>query len=105
MAYVQGAAGSNIGEDADATAAFGSNVTAGNLIVVSFYLNENGTVSSVADGLGNTYTLVDSIENVINGVTHYKYHAENISGGACTITVTMSATRLIHIAAEEYSGM
>lgn len=106
MAFVQGAAGSNTpGVTDNASAIFGSNVTAGNLIVVSFTLNEIATISSVADGLGNTYTQVDFIENLANGVTHYKYYAQNISGGACTITVTTSATRLINVAAEEYSGM
>lgn len=71
----------------------GSSVKAGNLLAVSM-LWATGAESdfvSIADNLGNTYTLVD--HTVANGDPARTYYAKNILGGSCTITVTLNTAR------------
>src|SRR3989304_1598661 len=69
--------------------AFASNVTAGNLIVVAVTKDAAAdTIQTPTDSLGNTYALaVKSNYNTSN----YIFYAMNITGGACTVTVTASS--------------
>ena len=72
--------------------AFGSNVTAGNLIVVCVWSPQSAShaVSTVEDSLGNTYELaIGPITQSSLGYRGYIYYAKNIGGGACTVTVTL----------------
>lgn len=91
--------------DASATTivkAFVSNVTAGNTIVVTAFCGSGGTISGVTDSLGNTYT------QRVSGITNrFKiYEAANITGGACTVTVTFSVSVSFRaMSIHEYSGM
>jgi len=80
------------------TAAFTSNVTAGNLIVVTVG-TFNGTSATVTDSLSNSYTLAASASSKAQ-----VWYAQNITGGACTVTVTPSGGDFVNFMAIEYSG-
>jgi hypothetical protein len=91
--------------------AFGSNVTAGNLIVVWVTWTTTETPSptapTCADGLGNTYTHLANCLKLddANDQAVAMFYAKNITGGACTPTVTFSGSptnRQIHVV--EFSG-
>ena len=80
-------------------------MTAGNLIVlgVSCYGYD---ISSVTDSLGNTYTLIDNVRDTPNDSPGATYYAKNITGGACTITVSMTGSNYYQrVIAVEYSGL
>ena len=70
--------------------AFASNVVAGNTIVVCTTRYQPVPVTfTVTDSLGNTYT---AGTNQAQGNYHARTaRAENITGGACTVTVTIDA--------------
>lgn len=89
-AFVQDA--SNVAQDnatnnASVSQAFASNVVAGNLIVVSAACGGD-TTASVTDSLGNTYTQKTSLYDATSSGKHFQFYAQNILGGACTVTVT-----------------
>jgi len=86
--------------------AFGSNVTAGNLIVLSITASATtNTIDSLVDSLGNTYILIDEEDG--GDRTTWLYYAKNIAGGANTITVTYGTGQYTDsiIIAREYSGL
>ena len=93
MAYVQSASISTDGTAATTVAVtFPGNVTAGNLIALFVAFNNVANIiDSVTDSLGNTYTLVDTALNFASD-SHASYYAKNITGGACTVTVTFTAS-------------
>lgn len=71
-----------------------ADVTVGNTLAVwSFYGGTIAQFTSIADNLGNTYTLVRH-ENPSGGGedTHSLFTAPVTVGGACTITITLSAS-------------
>src|SRR3990167_8088160 len=72
--------------------AFGSNVTAGNLIAVVVG-NEGDVTCTVADTLGNTYTQKTATYDASNGQKHFQFYAKDILGGACTVTATLSLSK------------
>lgn len=85
-------ANSRTGSNQNPTCVFGSNVTAGNLIAVGIIYSTAGdlpTISSVTDTLGHTYKRADTSSSFIPKRLHI-YYAENISGGANTVTVNFS---------------
>lgn len=87
------------------TKAFTSNVTAGNMIIGAIGY-ENNTTVSVADTLGNTYTV--SAVNADGGNNQFQrtFYANSPTGGANTVTVTFGASiayRRLYIS--EYSGL
>ncbi len=86
---------------------FASNVTAGNLIIVSVGMNIGtaGTVVSVTDTQSNTYTLIGGTFNSTNCRTDM-YYAKNITGGTNIVKVVGSTTSANHMNffAHEYSG-
>ena len=82
--------------------AFVSNVTAGNTIVVIAFCGTGVAISGITDSLGNTYT--ERVSGISGRLKVYE--APNITGGACTVTVTFSDSvpyRAMSI--HEYSGM
>ena len=93
MAYVQSASISSDGTTSTTVAVtFGSNVTAGNLIALFVVFNSGANIiDTVADSLGNTYVLADTAVGFA-GDSHATYYAKNITGGACTVTVTLTAS-------------
>jgi len=88
-------------------ATFVANVTAGNLIVVHVgHESASGTTVTVADTLSNTYTEVNSAFDSVNGQKGWMFYAKNITGGACTVTATISVTETARrIIIDEYSGL
>lgn len=86
--------------------AFAGNVTAGNLIVVASHWNDTGTTAAATDSLGNTYTSAVGPTNFSTTDRAQVFFAKNITGGACTVTVTLNASRTNrYITIHEYSGL
>jgi hypothetical protein len=85
---------------------FATNPTAGNLIVVSVGMSVGtaGTVNSVTDTPGNTYTRIGGT-NSTNRVD--LYYAKNITGGTNIVKVigSFTATAAMGFLASEYSGV
>jgi hypothetical protein len=108
IAFVQddGSVEDGGGSDTTQVVVFGSNVTAGNLIVVSIgYGGAIGT-PSCADSLSNSYTVEASGHSVLSNQSQALFWAEDISGGACTVTVTLSpAASFRRMQVSEYSGL
>lgn len=94
--------------------AYTSNVTAGSLLVGAVtYHNPTGVIniSSVADSLGQTWTLAGSrVDTDISGFggtwTIATYYYPNTLGGANTVTATLSVTTTGRsLGCSEYSGI
>ena len=81
------------GGSATPTVAFDNNVTAGNAVAVFIRWTGTATLNSVADSLGNSYTLAGAghTEGVSSNRARWAYFVNLPSGGACTITATFSA--------------
>lgn len=79
--------------------------TAGNMnVLVATWEGTTGTVSSISDTRGNTYTLASGpIRST--GATQYVYYAKNIAAGTNTITVNVSTTLAMQLTAIEYAGL
>lgn len=87
-------------------AAFGSSVTAGNLIHVFILYRDSGegTGHSISDSLGNTYTLIANSNRTNRRTAHF--YASNISGGSCTVTLsTPNNNPFRSLAVVEISGL
>ena len=96
FSYVQSA-----NTDNATTLAFGSNNTAGNLIV-AFYDNfANALPSSVTDSQGNTYTNVMNSAQTTSRVSIWV--AQNIAAGANTVTFNGASSTFADIIIAEYS--
>jgi hypothetical protein len=83
--------------------AYGSNVTAGNLLVCHVYANHG--ISSVADSLTQTFT---AAVNLTDGSTYSvaTFYYANTAGGADTVTVTFAgAITYASLQCSEYSGV
>lgn len=106
MAFVQFKFASQNGDPQ--TLAFDSNVGAASAITVA--VRTPGfpsviTVVGVSDNLGNTYTQLVAEQDVSSGLnTLYLYGAQNIAGGACTVSVDLSASDTCRIEIAEWSG-
>ncbi len=97
-AFVQQCGTGSTGSTSTTTSCtFGSNTTAGNAIVGYYAVNDvqANSITSIA-GCGNTYSRPQTLQ--ANSDTSTWFYAENIAGGACTITVTTSG-------AEPYRSM
>lgn len=82
----------SVGSLTTLTVTFDSNVTAGNLIAVGVAWFSGGTtLDSITDSLGNSYTILDNPTTVAAAGSGAMAYAKNILGGACTITLTVSA--------------
>lgn len=78
--------------------------TAGNLNVVELAWGAaTGSVSSVTDSLGNTYSL--ALLTQVNGNSVATYVASGIASGSDTVTATFSTSLVHDIAVIEYSGV
>jgi len=98
--------GKDAGTTTTSTLAFASANTAGNFIAVAIRGGlSNAQVFSVSDSNGNTYKKAAVIGFSGSAVTSAIYYAENIKGGANTITATMSVSGPLRFAISEYSGV
>lgn len=89
------------------TLAFGSNVTAGSLIVVGWRYGSSARTVTLSDTLGNTYANVTASEafNATDGTTVGIGYAMNSGAGADTVTFAISgAAANLRFAISEFSG-
>ena len=102
-------ASKDAGTSSSAALAFPANNTAGNWIGVVIRAGHSGQVLSVSDTRGNTYKQAVQFNQTLdapNGETLAIYYAENIAGGANTVTVSESlANNTLRFAILEYSGL
>jgi len=98
--------GLDAGTATTATLAFASATTAGNFIAVVIRGgNSNAQVFTVRDSISNTYKQAKQLASSGSAVTSAIYYAENVKGGANTVTVTMTVSGPLRFAILEYSGV
>src|SRR5213080_1669080 len=93
------------GTTTSSSLAFNSNNTAGNWIGVVIRAGKTGQVFTVTDSRGNTYRRATQFNETIDSTTLGIFYAENIAGGANTITVSDTITGTMRYAILEYSGV
>jgi hypothetical protein len=94
------------GTTTSASLAFTANTFPGNFIAVSIRAgSSNAQVFTVSDSNGNTYRQALQLGLNQSAVTFALYYAENIKGGADTITVSASVSGPLRFAILEYSGV
>lgn len=110
MAYAHVQSPANGAVNTSATSlnlAFGSNVTAGNLIVVGGRIGANdGRTVTITDSLSNSYGAVDVQKNHSTDAQAVAIgSAENVTGGADTVTWAISGGAIsIRYSCSEFSG-
>ncbi|PYU14769.1 MAG: hypothetical protein DMG37_06590, partial [Acidobacteria bacterium] len=98
--------GKDAGTTTTSTLAFPSANTAGNFIAIVIRGGlSNSQVFTVKDSNANIYKQANQIGSSGSAVTSAIYYAENIVGGANTITVTMTVSGPLRFAILEYSGV
>src|SRR5690242_17419652 len=94
------------GTTTTSTLAFSGANTAGNFIAVAIRGGlSSSQVFTVTDSNGNTYKKAAQIGFTISAVTGAIYYAENVKGGANTVTVSMTVSGPLRFAILEYSGV
>lgn len=106
VAFVQGTGVQSVGSVASVSKAFASNVGSGNLIWVGAVSSADTLGTTVmSDGLSNSYTRAVQVNGVSAGRGESaSYYAKNITGGACTVTLTPTSSDFVSIAIAEFSG-
>jgi len=87
------------------SAAFTSDVTAGNLIVVTAMDDNGGQISSITDSRGNTYQQATSTAWVGTGRRTFVWYAYNVAAGATNVTTTFAAGAQANMLIHEFSGL
>jgi hypothetical protein len=100
----------HVGKDAgttnSSTLAFASNNVAGNFIAVVIRAGKSGQVINVSDSHSNTYKPAALLNMTLDGETDAIYYAENISGGANSVTVSDNISgATLRFSILEYSGV
>jgi galactose oxidase-like protein/PKD domain-containing protein len=88
--------------------AFAANNTPGNWIGVAVRSGKSGQTFTVSDSRGNAYHPAVQFNQTLDsplGETLALFYAENIAGGANTITISQSASATLRFAIVEYSGV
>jgi len=96
------------GTTTSASLAFNSNNTAGNWIGICIRAGRSGQLFSVTDSRGNTYRPAVQFNVTVdtpNGDTLGIFYAENVAGGANTVTVSDTVSGTLRFAILEYSGV
>lgn len=84
--------------------AFGSNTGAGNVLMgYASWSSETITLNSVS-GCSNTWVIRNNPQTAV-GHRGAMFYAENASGGACTVTLTMSSSVDTYMLVSEASGV
>src|SRR6266404_789413 len=104
IALVQHAS-SDAGTTKSSTLAFPSSNTAGNFIAVVIRAGKTGQLFTVTDFRQNTYRKAMQFNETIDSTTLGIFYAENIAGGADTITVSDTISGTMRFAILEYSGV
>ena len=101
--------GKDAGSTTSSTLAFPANNTAGNWIAVAIRAGRSGQLFTVTDTRGNTYRRAVQFNvtaDTPNGDTLGIFYAENIAGGANSVTVSDSINgSALRFAILEYSGI
>jgi hypothetical protein len=85
---------------------FPQNSVAGDLIVVGLDFAANAALSSINDTQGNAYTQIGAPLTSPGGAESGVYYAQNIRGGADTVTVTLTANSpYLEVYLTEYTGV
>ena len=105
-AFVQGAH-NRLSSGSSLTATFGAAVTAGNTVIGMVCWGFGGpTITSVKDGAGNTFTLLDNVNDTVNSQEASSFYLPNSPGGSTTVVLTLSGTGgAISMTFAEYSGV
>jgi hypothetical protein len=85
--------------------AFPSNNTAGNWIGVCIRAGQVNQTFTVKDSRGNTYKKAIQFSETLDDNSFAIYYAENIAGGANTVTVTDTIDKTLRAVILEYSGV
>jgi len=106
ISLVQTVANAPPGNASSFSVSFPANTVAGDIVVVGFDFDPPATLSSVSDSQGNPFTQVGSQLASPGGGRSQVYYAKNITGGAETVTITLSASSsFIEVYLAEYSGV
>jgi len=105
ISFIQATANASSGSVNSFSTSFSANTQAGDLILVGFDIMPNGTVISVTDSQGNSFTEVGSPLTSSGGTTSRVYYANNTKGGADSITITLSTSSNFEVYLSEYSGV
>ena len=87
---------------------FSSNNAAGNWIAVCIRAGVSGRTFTVTDSKGNSYRQAVQLDDTLdapNGNTLAIFYAENVSGGANTVTVSDIGSSTLRFAILEYTGV
>lgn len=104
MSYVQSKS-KDSGSVTSDTLAFTSNTTAGNTIVAGVRIGANGRTLTLSDSTSNTYNQT-AAQNDAVGDDLIGGYAQNIAGGACTVTSAISgAAASMRWVIGEYGGL
>jgi hypothetical protein len=99
-------ASKDAGATTSTTLAFSANNTAGNWIAVVIRAGKSGQVFTVTDSHSNIYKQAVLFNMTLDAETNAIYYAENIAGGANTVTVSDTITAgTMRLAIMEYSGV
>src|ERR1700736_5907856 len=101
-------ASKDAGTTTSSSLAFNANNTAGYWIGVCIRAGHSGQVFTVTDSKGNTYHKAVQLNVTVdppNGDTLGIFYAENIAGGANTVTVSDTILGTLRFAILEYSGV
>jgi hypothetical protein len=97
--------GTDAGTTSSSSLAFTSSNTAGNWIAVMIRGGKTGQVFTVSDSRANTYRRAVQFSETVDGTTLGIFYAENIAGGANTVTVSDTILGTLRFAILEYSGI
>jgi hypothetical protein len=104
--FVQSTAGTTPGSASSLSVSFPANTTVGDIILVGFDFTTSASFSSISDSQGNTFTQVGTQLTSPGGARSQVYYANNIKGGADTVTINLSANSAwIEVYLNEYSGV
>jgi hypothetical protein len=98
-------AGKDAGTTNTSTLAFETTNTAGNWIGVVIRASSTGQAFTVSDTRGNTYRRAVEYGETVDATTLGVYYAENIAGGANTVTVRDTLGGTLRFAIFEYAGV
>ena len=93
------------GTTSSSTLTFHSNNSASNWVAVSIRAGAANEIFTVTDTNGNTYRKAIQFTQTVDGDTIGIFYAENIAGGANTVTVSDTAVATLRFAILEYSGV
>jgi hypothetical protein len=101
-------ASKDAGATGSSSLAFAANNAAGNFIAVAIRAGVAGATFNVTDSRGNSYRQAVRLDVTVDapaGDTLALFYAENVGGGANTVTVSQSTGTTLRFAILEYSGV